>query len=291
MSPNQALATCETGQKSFRFFLQPRSRAYGHYRRTPMFGAFLTRRLPLPPQPLLALRRVPMTCVASLMLFAGIAAAATHPSEQPDDRHQISGLWVLPSNQYMQPHNVPLTPAAEAAKEAQRKAMAAGKVLSDAGKKCLPAGMPGMMSNEFALEILESPGVVAILSEESSLPRIIHIDQTTPPDDLMPMWNGHAVGHWEGDTLVVQTDDFNDRIARTPSGGLPSTKLHLTEHMTLLDGGETLQEVLTFTDPVNLTKPFTQTFRYQRLPAGSELWEYPCEIDAAGWKDRFKGDT
>jgi len=219
------------------------------------------------------------------------ALASDHPSDAADQGHEISGMWILPAGVYDINYGAPFTPAAMAARMARKAAANAGNVLSDDAKRCLPIGMPGLMMNEFAFEILESPGVVAILSENSSIPRLIHVGEKTLPDDLMPTWNGHSVGHWEGDLLVVDTTDFNDRIARIPGGGLPSTKLHLTEHIQLQDNGQGLADTMTFVDPVNLTKPWSHTFRYERLPAGSELWEYPCEVDAAGWKDRFAGET
>jgi len=233
----------------------------------------------------------------ALLLATGIASSASafaagHPSEAPDNRNTISGMWLLPSTEYMQTQSLPLTPAAKKARDALLARMRSGQVLSDNSRLCLPPGVPGLMLNEFALEILESPGVVAILSEESPLPRLVHIDEKQLPDDVMPTWNGHSVGHWENDVLVVETTAFNDRISRLPvPGGLPSPNAKITEHISLQDHGETLADAMTFEDPVNLTKPWSHTWTYQRLPAGSELWEYPCEVNAPGWKDRFAGET
>jgi hypothetical protein len=65
-------------------------------------------------------------------------------------------------------------------------------VLSERGLRCLPIGMPGMMRNEFALEIRETPGRVTVISENSPLVRTIYLNRKEHTPDYAPGWNGHT---------------------------------------------------------------------------------------------------
>ena len=138
-----------------------------------------------------------------------------------------------------------------------------------------------MMSTPTAIEILDAPGQVVMLAEMSSLPRSIYIDQPRP-DDIEPDWNGYSAGHWEGQTLVVDTSDFNDRVAYILGIGMivrrtPDLKLH--ERLSLSNNGATLTDEMTVTEPKALTSPVTIKYTYRRLPPGSRLMEYVCEAD------------
>jgi hypothetical protein len=64
---------------------------------------------------------------------------------------------------------------------------------------------------------------------------------------------------------------------------------HLVEKLYLKDPN-TLVSVMTFEDPVLLTKPWTSTHQFKRIQAPAELWEYACEADSAGWSERYAGD-
>ena len=204
----------------------------------------------------------------------------------------LTGMWLLDPGSFDKRPVAVLTPEARAAVDAQRKAAAAGSAtstLSANNKKCLPNGMPGMMTNEFATEILETPGRITVFNEDNPLPRTIHLDRKTPVA-MDPTWNGQSVGRWEGKVLVIDTTNLNDRTVRVPGGGIPSTGLHIVERMHLENGGKTLVNQMTLTDPKVLAQPYVRTVTYSRMEPGSELWEYVCEVDAEGWSDRFKGD-
>ena len=95
------------------------------------------------------------------------------------------------------------------------------------------------------------------------------------PDDPDPTWYGHSVGHYEGDTLVVDTIGFNDKFWFDFRGHPHSEKLHTVERYTRKDMGSIVVQT-TITDPVYYTKPFTITFT-GRLRPGEELMEYICQ--------------
>ena len=203
----------------------------------------------------------------------------------------LTGMWLLKQGEFARQEKPPFTAEAAAAMEQARKATEEqGKVLSDHALKCLPVGMPRFMTNEFALEILETPGRITLVSENSPLVRSVYMGKTSHTPDAQPGWNGHSIGHWEGKTLVIDTIDLNDRMSHVPRGQIVSDKTHIVERLHLESGGKVLVNEMTFEDPMVLTKPYTTTTRYDRMPDDSELWEYACEVDAPGWSERYAND-
>jgi hypothetical protein len=235
------------------------------------------------------LRRIAL-CLILMAAAAPAAQAAAHPN--------VSGMWILAEGEYngtgpkARHDALPLTPLAERLQAAEIKTVETDdQVLSDESKKCLPIGMPNIMGNEFALEVLDTSDRVTILSENSTLPRNIYLDEPTHPQKLEPTWNGHSIGHWEGDVLVVDTVGLNDRTAPVAfSGGVHSSTTHLVERIHMSADGQTLFDDMTFEDPRYLTATYTKHHSYSRLPPHSELWEYVCEVNAPGWSERYAGD-
>jgi hypothetical protein len=225
--------------------------------------------------------------LAGLALGLSLSVSAAASAAPP----HIGGMWILKADDFGRRESPALTPQAEAAAEAARKATEdQGKVLSEHALKCLPIGMPRIMMNEFALEILESPGRITMISENSPLARSIYLDRKIHTADAQPGWNGHSIGHWDGQVLVVDTTLLNDRISHIPKSQTPSGATHIVERIRLADGGKTLIDEMTFDDPNILTKPYVMATHYERLPPDAELWEYACEVDAAGWSERYAND-
>lgn len=228
-----------------------------------------------------------------LLLAAAVMALSTAAHAAPAPA-TITGMWLLNPAEYDRDEKMPFTAEGAKVNEARRKATEEqGQVLSANNKKCLPVGMPTFMTNEFALEIIESPGRVTLLSENSSLPRSVYLTETEHTKDLEPSWNGHSIGHYETaggvKTLVIDTVNFNDRVGPIQRSGLHSPTTHLTERLYLKDA-DTLVGVMTFEDSKYLAKPWTSTHTYHRIKGPAELWEYACEPDSAGWSERYAGD-
>lgn len=231
---------------------------------------------------------MPSSRLLSIVLGAGAALLLTGAASAQVT--SLTGMWLLDGKDFGRDLKLPLTPDAQKVRDDERKAVAAGDVIGAGGKQCAPTGMPSMMANEFALEILETPGRVTILNEASSIPRSVYLDETAHPKGLEPSWNGHSIGHWDGKTLVVDTVNFNDK--GNPFGfiGVRTSTTHLVERFHTESDGQTLVGEFTFEDPRLLTKPWTGVVHYKRLPPHSELWEYACEV-GGGWQERFKGDV
>ena len=101
-------------------------------------------------------------------------------------------------------------------------------------------------------------------------------------DTYDPQSNGHSIGHWEGDSLVVDTIGFSDRgVTSIPGGGIRTADSHLTERYRLLDGGRILSVVFAWEDPKIFLKPHVNEFRYYRAPAGTYAREYFCDSSNA----------
>jgi hypothetical protein len=237
------------------------------------------------------------------LLFAVVAAAIAIPAfaslalakpAKASGETGITGMWILEAKDFSRDLKLPLTEAALNVQKADRAAVASGEVIGQNGKRCLPAGVPTIMANEFATEWLESPGRITIVNEDSPLVRSVYLDEKAHPKDMEPMWNGHSIGHWEGKgegrTLVIDTVNFNDKAKLLGFIGVHSSTTHLVERYHLEAGGQKLVGTFTFEDPRYLTKPWTGVVHYKRLPPHSELWEYACEVGAEGWAERFKGD-
>src|SRR4029453_13286110 len=122
---------------------------------------------------------------------------------------------------------------------------------------CLPTGMPAIMGHPYPYEFLMTPGKVTIVGEAYMQVRHIYTDGRPMPTDPDPTFNGTSIGHWEGDTLVVETTAFSDSTnmdRNTPH----SDKMRIGERFRLTDADRMTVET-TVTDPDALTAPWTTT--------------------------------
>ncbi|MXO94571.1 hypothetical protein GRI62_13285 [Erythrobacter arachoides] len=167
-----------------------------------------------------------------------------------------------------------LTPAAQAQLDAFRARQASEGVDQFMQVHCIPPGMPGIMRQPYPIEFLFSPGRVTVFAETYSQARRITVDPgRTLPTDPDPLFNGTSVGHWEGDTLVVDTVGFNPYVTYM-AGVTPSGQMRIHEHF-WLSADDVLWVQTTITDPGVLAEPFVQTIAYRRQPDW-EIREYVC---------------
>ena len=129
--------------------------------------------------------------------------------------------------------------------------------------ECLPEGMPSwMLITHNALEFLFTPGRVTILGEsDGNRLRRIYTDGRPHPDDPDPTFHGHSVGHWEGETLVVDTVGIvpQSYLAITEAAGVPNNgDMHVIEHIHL-QGTDFLHDDLEIIAPKILTRPWKTT--------------------------------
>jgi hypothetical protein len=159
---------------------------------------------------------------------------------------------------------------------AQQQAGGARPIDARAAPWCMPAGIPTMMYPPPGqpLQILESPQQVTVLFGFFGTFRIIHLNRKHAPDPD-PGYFGDSVGHWEGDTFVVDTIGLLDKT--TLFGAPHSEDMHLVERIRRT-GADTVEERITITDPKTYTRPWTWVINLKRVP-GVRLKEYerrPC---------------
>ena len=133
---------------------------------------------------------------------------------------------------------------------------------------CLPEGMPSwMLISHNAMEILFTPGRVTLLGEsDGNRLRRIYTDGRPHPADPDPTFHGHSIGHWEGQTLVVDTVGIDPGVllAVSEAVGLPNNgDVHVVERLHLV-GPDTLHDDLEITAPHLLTHPWTTTRVFNR---------------------------
>jgi hypothetical protein len=141
----------------------------------------------------------------------------------------------------------------------------AGKIGFTPHSSCTPAGVPGYHLYGFQpLYFVQTPKqVVMIYSNDQQVRRVyLDVPHSASPK---PSWYGESVGHYEGDTLVVDTIGLNDRTFvdnfRTPH----TDKLHVVERFKLVDGGKAMQVNITFEDADAFNAPWSVMQRYDRV--------------------------
>jgi len=158
---------------------------------------------------------------------------------------------------------IPLKPEAKREYMASVARQKAGESLDMVAGGCRPYGMPRVMfGNPFGPEIIVTPEVVVMLEDVDK--RIIYTDGRQHPsgDDAIDTWDGHSIGHWEGDTLVVDTVNvFPGNYDQ--SNAMHSGKAHIVERIRLLDS-DTLQVHMVIEDPETLERPWTVVRQYKR---------------------------
>lgn len=163
---------------------------------------------------------------------------------------------------------------------AARAAAQAGKGPADSAAdrslydRCITRGLPGSMMPAIygnAYEILQGPGYVSILYEMVHEARVIPLDGRPHPGQNIRMYMGDARGHWEGNTLVVETTNFTDK---TPYRG-SSEHLKMTERFKPV-GPDTVEWSVTFDDPHTWTKPWTFAMNLSKKDDSQRPFEYAC---------------
>lgn len=140
---------------------------------------------------------------------------------------------------------------------------------------CTPPGLPRVYLHPFPMEIVQTPAEILVLFEYDSLRHPIYVDGRAHDTALGPLWMGDSIGHWDGDTLVVDTVNFNDKTWVDRVGHPHSGELHLIERFRRVDHGH-LTDDLTIEDPKAYTKPWTAHLDFVLKPTWT-LGEQFCE--------------
>jgi hypothetical protein len=199
------------------------------------------------------------------------------------ERHASDGLTPGGRGVIIDPPDGQLPMQAWAVEEVKSRALPE-RGYDDPTAHCFVAGVPRSMYVPSPLHILQPPGYVVILHERMSW-RVIPLDRThTLPDDVR-LWQGDSVGRWEGDTLVVESKNFNGKTWLNEVGEIVSHALTVVERFTPINA-DTIDYRATITDPIVYTRPWTIQFPVNRQR--DELLEVACledDQDLAHLKD------
>lgn len=147
--------------------------------------------------------------------------------------------------------------------------------LGRASVNCLPRGVPGMfLINPYPIQLIQTPGQLVQLDELNNNWRVIPLDGHRHTKDADPTFNGEGIGHWEGDTLVIDVTSIDERTWNNFTGWFHSDQEHVIERLRRPDLNH-LDYQVTIEDPKVLSKPWTSSVRHWSL--GREpLLEYYC---------------
>jgi hypothetical protein len=187
--------------------------------------------------------------------------APSPTANDPFDPHDLSGIWRFGGTGFSANNAPPLTAAGKVKYDAAIPGLggAAGRnkpLGNDPIMICDPIGFPRVLSfGAYPMEILQLPGRILQFFDFFYTHRTIWTDERRLPEDPDPAWYGYSVGHWEGNTLVVDSNGFNGR-AWFANGGYPySEDAKLEERYTRVDH-DTINISMTLTDPATYTKPW-----------------------------------
>jgi hypothetical protein len=242
------------------------------------------------------MRGIPIAASA-LIALSGAADSAT-PSGTPD----FSGLWqhtpiaeyeavsgkpgpvwdlkhpLSPTNFQVTLEGNPDNPVLQqwTSVEVRRHTVAAhaGMPVPTPQEVCEPSGVPNVMTLPAPVLFLQQPTKVMILYQRDHQVRHVHLNEAHPVRTRLS-WYGHSVGHYEGDTLVVDTIGMNDKTPVDIFGTPHTQALHVVERYRLIDNGGALEVVFTVEDPGAFTTPWTARMVYGRSNAEA-LSEEAC---------------
>jgi hypothetical protein len=227
--------------------------------------------------------RLPHTAVfAALASLAAVqaGAAAGVAAKTADGKPYIGGVWLvekpLAEAKTITGTPPPLRPQAAAVYAQRKQAKARGESAGDPVGKCLPHGVPRLLSAARPIHILQKPQQITVLYEANHQSRQFYIDEPLPAPENAPdiTYNGSSFARWEGNALVVDTIAMN-ALTWLDDVGLPHGEaLRVVERYELADPGH-LRVNVTLTDPETFTAPWQMQLTFRRRP-DLRLQEDPC---------------
>jgi hypothetical protein len=225
---------------------------------------------------------VMLAWVAPLAPYAAGAAYTT--PRTADGQPDLQGIWEVRTSPdkdlekakgvIVEPKNgkIPYLPAALAEKKQNEKNSATADPLG----KCYMPGVPRINLLSYPFQIFQTPTQIAIAYEYIHNWRNIYLKRDKHLEGI-DFWQGDSVGHWDGDTLVVDVGDFNDQTWFDKAGDYHSDALHVVERYTRT-GPDTLQYEGTIEDPKTYSMPWKiRVELHRKTQPNARLLEYECQ--------------
>src|SRR5882762_3928685 len=237
----------------------------------------------------------------ALHLGATPAARAAEPYKAPrtaDGKADLNGVWqaVNTANWDLQEHvartglvvalgavgaepgglgvvvggEIPYLPEVAAKKKANFE----NRLTDDPEIKCYLPGVPRATYMPYPFQIVQTPQFILMAYEFAGAARTIYMDKAPP--NPVDSWMGHSVGHWEGDTLVVDVTRLSEETWFDRAGNFHSDALHVVERYTPLSADALTYDV-TIEDPKVFSRPWKMSMPlYRRLDKNAQLMEFKC---------------
>ena len=219
----------------------------------------------------------------------GALAPENLNKKRPKAPFNLTGTWIHESQKTAShpadsfrfgPPYPKFTPEAQKEFDAGVQATKEGRAYKDYIGQCYPAGMPVIMTRVWPIAMVQLPTVIYMVSGFENAFREIFIDGRPhmPADEVVASFNGESIGHWEGDTLVVDTTAFTPEHHTIDTGIPISDQFHMVERLRMLDGGKTLEIAYTMTDPKMWEGEWKSTKYWKRVD-DQDIVEVECTPD------------
>lgn len=217
-----------------------------------------------------------MRALAHAGTLAVVLSCAAPIRAEQIESVDFSGLWVISERSAARNNdeNFREMEPEDYLNEAGLEAIAVLRPAYDPGAQCLPS-LPRHLGYPYPMEIVQTDDRMVNLFEADTVFRIVYLDGREHPDpEVDTRFMGHALGHWDGNVLVVESANFNGKAWLDATGIPQSEQATLVERYSLLNDN-TLQNIVTYDDPAYLTRPIWRRYIYNRR-SDWEISEYIC---------------
>jgi hypothetical protein len=259
------------------------------------------------------MRKHPLGIALAFAIGLSLSSTASAQTKQPsgsskapnaDPVHDLSGVWMLDRPRpltvverfwmyELNQDEPPMTAWGEAQYKAAKSSFGTRSYpLAETNDPiyhtCTPPGFPRIILHPFPMQVVQSPGEVIMLFEYDSIRHQIFTDGRPHDTALGPLWMGDSIGHWEGDTLVADTVNFNDKTWLDRVGHPHSDALHVVERIRR-ENHDHLIDDITIDDPKAYTKTWSAHLDFLLRPKWT-LAEQFCE-DQGSFEDIENNET
>jgi hypothetical protein len=218
-------------------------------------------------------------CAGSAL--AALVAVVSGPSANAADPDISGTYWATKYSakiEVLGGGDPPFTAAGKAAYEKNVAGLKDGSIVDNARHLCVPDGIPRVLATPYPFEVIQAPpGQVTLVYELNHQVRTIALDKKMPSDDelsIFPFYNGHSYGHFDGDTLVVETSGFNEKTFIDATGTPHTDEMHTIERIRKTGPNE-IEDVVTIHDPMYYSRDWQARFAYP-LRNDIRLEDYVC---------------
>jgi len=220
----------------------------------------------------------PIGVAPALAVLLALSVQPARAADGPD----LSGIyWATrysPKIQLVGGGDLPFNQAGKAKYEQNMAGLKDGSISDDARRFCVPDGLPRVLATPYPFEIVQGPpGQLTILHELNHQIRVIRMDKPMAGEEYLPVhpaYNGYSVGHFEGDTLVVETAGFNGKTFADATGAPQSDTMTTLERVRKTSPTE-LEILITVHDPEYYTRDWQARFVYN-LRNDLRIEDYVC---------------